>query len=94
MWFQDVAIDDKSSSVTVNVERNNSSCTAEASGSMMTVSSALSLNCSNSVMAPNSPKTESQFEISRSEPNSPSKTVFPITNNFVPTILCPASSGN
>ncbi|MCP9265947.1 PH and SEC7 domain-containing protein 3 [Dirofilaria immitis] len=58
------------------------SCTAEASGSPVTwISNTLSSYCSNSAVAPCSPKTERlnalvarPFESSRSEPNSPSKT--------------------
>ncbi|EJW85264.1 Sec7 domain-containing protein [Wuchereria bancrofti] len=55
-YLQDIGIDEKNSSVTVNMDRNNLSCTAEASGSTATVSSALS--CSNSAIAPRSPKVE------------------------------------
>uniref|UniRef100_A0A0R3RV68 SEC7 domain-containing protein n=1 Tax=Elaeophora elaphi TaxID=1147741 RepID=A0A0R3RV68_9BILA len=98
-YLQDIGIDEKNSSVTVNIDRNNLSCTAEASGSMATVSSALSSHCSNSVETPHSPKTEHQnsvvtksFEISRSEPNSPSKTSIPLINNFVSTIRCSSPS--
>ncbi|KAL3982265.1 hypothetical protein ACH3XW_46500 [Acanthocheilonema viteae] len=71
-YLQDIEIDEKNSSVTVNIDRNNLSCTAEASGSIATVSSALSSHCSNSAVAPHSLNIERQnvivtksFEISR-----------------------------
>ncbi|EFO25761.2 hypothetical protein LOAG_02722 [Loa loa] len=82
--LQDIDIEEENSSVTINIDRNNLSCTVEASGSMITVSSALSSHCSNFAVASHSPKNERQnavvmksFEISRSEPNSPSKTSVP-----------------
>ncbi|VDP13127.1 unnamed protein product [Onchocerca flexuosa] len=95
-YLQDIEIDDKNSSVTVNIDRNNRSCTAEASGSPVTwISNALSSHYSNSAAAPRSPKTEREnavvsrsFESSRSEPNSPSKASVPVINNFVSTIRC------
>ncbi|KAM3726136.1 PH and SEC7 domain-containing protein [Dirofilaria immitis] len=99
-YLQDIGIDEKSSSVTVNIDRNNLSCTAEASGSPVTwISNTLSSYCSNSAVAPCSPKTERlnalvarPFESSRSEPNSPSKTSVAVINNFVSTIRCPSPS--
>ncbi|KAK6110576.1 hypothetical protein QQG55_40300 [Brugia pahangi] len=94
-YLQDIGIEEKNSSVTVNMDRNNLSCTAEASGSIATVSSALS--CSNSAVTPRSPKVENEavtksLETSRSEPNSPSKSSVPVMNNFVSTIRCPSPS--
>lgn len=93
-------MDEKNSSVTVNIDRNNLSCTAEASGSVATVSSALSSHCSNSVTASQSPRIERQntvvpksFEISRSEPNSPSKPSVPIMSNFMSTVRCSSPLG-
>ncbi|CAG9533021.1 unnamed protein product [Cercopithifilaria johnstoni] len=71
-YLQDIGMDEKNSSVTVNIDRNNLSCAAEASGSLATVSSVLSSHCSNSVAAPHSSAIERQnaivaklFEISR-----------------------------
>uniref|UniRef100_A0A915PYP6 Uncharacterized protein n=1 Tax=Setaria digitata TaxID=48799 RepID=A0A915PYP6_9BILA len=98
-YLQDIGIDGKNSSVTVNIDRNNLSCTAEASGSMATVSSALSSHWSNSAAADHSPKVEHEnavvarpFEISRSEPNSPAKASIPVINSFVSTVRCPSPS--
>uniref|UniRef100_A0A8R1XVW0 PH and SEC7 domain-containing protein 3 n=1 Tax=Onchocerca volvulus TaxID=6282 RepID=A0A8R1XVW0_ONCVO len=97
-YLQDIEIDDKNSSVTVNIDRNNRSCTAEASGSPVAwISNALLSHCSNSAAAPHSPEAERKnpvvartFESSRSEPNSPSKASVPVINNFVSAIRCPS----
>ncbi|VDN01056.1 unnamed protein product [Thelazia callipaeda] len=92
--LQDMINDEKNSSVTVNMDRNNQCVLVRENGSVATVS--LSSNYNNFVI-PHSPEikrsvTVKPFEASHSEPNSPAKASVPILNNFVSTVRCPSPS--